>query len=50
VSAELERIEQIIDASDVARRIELLLPIGECQRNRVSVTERTGHVFISCVY
>ena len=26
------------------------LAIRECRRNRVSVIERTGHVFISCVY
>ena len=42
VSAELERIEQIIDASGVARRIELLLPIGVRPRQLSVRTLLTG--------
>jgi len=42
VSAELERIEQIIDASGVARRIELMLPIGVRPRQLSVRTLLTG--------
>jgi hypothetical protein len=42
VSTELERIEQIINASGVARRIELLLPIGVRPRQLTVRTLLTG--------
>ena len=42
MSAELERIEQIIDACGVARRIELLLPIGVRPRQLSVRTLLTG--------
>jgi hypothetical protein len=47
VSTEFERIEQIIDASGVARRIELLLPIGVRPRQLTVRTLLLGMLLIA---